>query len=225
MIVVTGASRGIGRAVADRLTNEGIEVLGVARTLFPANFEVRSLSVSSDSATKELCRSLRLRNCKVTGLINCAGLASMNLALMTTPRVVREIIETNLLGTIFMCQALAPLMVRGGGGSIINFSTVAVALALKGESVYVASKGGVEAFSRSFAREVAGHNIRVNCVAPGPIETDLLRGIPDETIQQVVNMQILQSQFETADICDVIQMLLSPLSRSITGQVIHIGGV
>ena len=87
-------------------------------------------------------------------------------------------------------------MLRQKYGSFINFSTIAVALALKGESVYVASKAGVEAFSRSFAREMSDFNIRVNCIAPGPIKTDLLRGITDTQIEKITSQQIIQKKFK-----------------------------
>ena len=78
-------------------------------------------------------------------------------------------------------------MLRQKMGSFINFSTIAVALALKGESVYAASKAGVETFSRTFAREMADFNVRVNCIAPGPIRTDLLKGITDEQIKRITS--------------------------------------
>ena len=87
---------------------------------------------------------------KVTGVINAAGIASMNLALTTPVEVTEKIIKVNLLGTIYCCQLFAPLILRNKKGSIINFSTVAVAIGLKGESVYVASKSGIEGFSRFF---------------------------------------------------------------------------
>ena len=87
-------------------------------------------------------------------------------------------------------------MLRQKYGSFINFSTIAVALALKGESVYVASKAGVEAFSRSFAREMSDFNIRVNCIAPGPIKTDLLRGITDTQIEKITSQQLIQKKFK-----------------------------
>lgn len=225
MIVVTGASRGIGKAIADRLVARGEEVIGVARTIADSEFETLAVDVSSENQVKNLARLLRSRPTAVTALINAAGVASMNLAVLAPAPKVRSVIETNLFGTMFMCQALAPLMIRTGGGSIVNISTIAVSLALQGESAYIASKAGVEAFSRTLARELGGHNITVNCIAPGPISTDLLKGVSREQIVRITDRQIIQRQFSLEEVCDVVEILLDPRSRSITGHVLHVGGV
>lgn len=224
MIVVTGASRGIGRAVAERLIDQGHEVLGVARSSVQANFEILPLDVSEEAQVKDLARSIRSRSSDVTAVINAAGIASMNLALMAPAKSVRTVIDTNLLGTIFVCQKLAPFLIRAGGGSIVNFSTIAVNLALQGESAYVASKSGVEGFSRTLARELGGHGINVNCIAPGPISTDLLKGVSNDQIRRIIDHQILQRQFSLDDVCDVVEVLLDARSQSLTGHVMHIGG-
>ncbi len=116
-------------------------------------------------------------------------------------------------------------MLRQKYGSFINFSTIAVALALKGESVYAASKAGVEAFSRAFAREMADFNVRVNCIAPGPIRTDLLRGITDFQIEKITSQQIIPKQFEKSDVCDLVELLIDERASSLSGQILNIGGV
>jgi len=225
MIVITGASRGIGRALSDRLTNNGIEVFGVSRQA-PHNLS-RSMScdVSSYEEVKNLVKHLKSLGVPITGLINTAGIASMNLALTTPPKVVQEIINTNLLGTIYCCQLIAPLIIRNRGGTIINFSTIAVNLALKGESVYVASKAGVESFSKVFASEMSDFSINVNCISPGPIKTELLAGINESQIASIINQQIITRQFSVEDICDVAEILLDSRAKSLTGQVFNIGGV
>jgi len=225
MIVVTGASRGLGRSISERLASKGYEICGVARTVFPASFELASVDVASEAQVREFARAIRDRGIPVTCLINAAGVAAMNLALMAPPATVRSLVATNLFGTMFMCQSIAPLMIRAGGGSIINFSTIAVSLALAGESAYVASKAGVEAYSRTLARELARHSISVNCIAPGPIDTELLRGVSAEQRSSVVGQQIIQRQFEAQDVCDVVELMIDPRSRSLTGHVLHIGGV
>lgn len=112
-----------------------------------------------------------------------------------------------------------------GGGSVINFSTIAVSLGLKGESIYIASKAGVEGFTRSFAREMADFRINVNCIAPGPIDTGLLRGITSEQIKHVVSHQIIQRQFSVEDIFNVVELLLDPRSSALSGEIFNIGGV
>jgi 3-oxoacyl-[acyl-carrier protein] reductase len=115
-------------------------------------------------------------------------------------------------------------MLRDKEGSIINFSTIAVALGLKGESVYAASKAGVEGFTRSFAREVADFNVNVNCIAPGPINTNLLKGITYFQIKNIVSQQIIPKQFTPDDVSDLVEVLLDQRSRSLSGQVLHVGG-
>ena len=161
---------------------------------------------------------------ELIGLVNAAGIASMNLAVTTPPSMTQKLIQTNLAGTIHCCQLFAPLMIRKKAGSIINFSTIAVTLGLKGESIYAASKAGVEGFSRAFAREMADFDIRVNCIAPGPIKTDLLKGVSDEQIDAIVAQQILPKLFLPDDVADLCEFLLGPQSQSLSGQVLKVGG-
>jgi 3-oxoacyl-[acyl-carrier protein] reductase len=116
-------------------------------------------------------------------------------------------------------------MLRQKHGSLINFSTIAVALSLKGESVYAASKAGVESFSRTFAREMADFNVRVNCIAPGPIRTDLLRGITDSQIEKIISQQVIPKQFQKSDVCDLVELLIDAKAASLSGQVLNVGGV
>lgn len=225
MIIVTGASRGLGRDISERLVSNGLEVLGVSRFPFESSFESSVCDVSVISQVKELAKEIRTSGRKVDGLVNAAGVASMNLTLTTPLETSKRIVETNLLGTIYCSQAIGPLLVRSKGGSVINFSTIAVALALSGEAVYSASKAGVEGFTRAFAREMAGFGVRVNCIAPGPIETDLIRGVSDEQIDEIVSRQILPRKFSPSDVSDLVELLLDPRSSSISGQVLNVGGV
>jgi 3-oxoacyl-[acyl-carrier protein] reductase len=173
---------------------------------------------------KQLVQGLKREKVIVNGLINAAGIASMNLAVTTPAQVSQRLINVNLLGTIFCCQLIAPMMARQNEGSIINFSTIAVPLGLKGESVYVASKSGVEGFSRSFAREMADFNVKVNCIAPGPIDTNLLKGITSSQISQIVARQIIPKQFTPDDVSDLVELLIDPRASSLSGQVLSVGG-
>jgi 3-oxoacyl-[acyl-carrier protein] reductase len=200
-------------------------VLGLSRKAGPADFEIRTLDVREESQIKKLVADLRQSGSEVAGLINSAGIASMNLAVMTPPSTARNIIGTNLLGTIFMCQSFVPMMVRAGGGAVVNFSTIAVSLGLEGEAVYSASKSGVEAYSRTLAREMSGFGVRVNCVAPGPVDTQLTRGVPQSSLDAIVDRQVIRKQFSVEDVCDVVEILMSPKASSVSGQVINIGGV
>jgi 3-oxoacyl-[acyl-carrier protein] reductase len=224
MIVVTGASRGLGKAICERLQARDIEVFGVARDVSALSFPSMACDVSQPAQVKAVAQLLKTGGKAVSGLVNAAGIASMNLALTTPPEASKRIVETNLLGTIYCCQSIAPLIIRNKGGSIVNFSTIAVALGLKGESVYAASKAGVEGFSRAFAREMADFDIIVNCIAPGPIDTELLKGVSAAQIQQIVSRQILTRQFTPDAVCDLVELLFDPRSRSLSGQVLHVGG-
>jgi 3-oxoacyl-[acyl-carrier protein] reductase len=164
------------------------------------------------------------RDANVYALINAAGIASMNLVVTTPPDTVRRIIETNLLGTIFCCQQIAPALIKRGNGRIINFSTLGVPLAIKGEAIYVASKAGVEGFTRVFARELAPHGVTVNAIAPGPIETALIAKVPKEKVAAVVSQQIIPKQGTPQDVWNIVSMLLSAESSMVSGQTLHVGG-
>lgn len=225
MIIVTGASRGIGAAIAQRLLEAGHDILGIARTENDSGIEIRKADVSSFSELKTIAKELQNRKIEVTGLVNAAGIASLNLALLTPPEKVESIIRVNLIGTIFACQAFSPLMIRAKYGSIINFSSIAVSLGLSGEAVYAASKAGVENFSRTFAREMSGHGIRINCISPGPVDTALLKGVTEVQKASVIKNQIIQKKFTPSDICDLTEFLLSGKSASLSGEVLHVGGV
>jgi 3-oxoacyl-[acyl-carrier protein] reductase len=224
MIVVTGASKGLGKAICNRLVEKNIDVFGLARNVDEVPFPSMSCDVSSYESVKAVAQKLKKDGVKVTGLVNAAGIASMNLAVTTPQSVAQKIINTNLLGTIYCCQLISPLMLRNKQGSIINFSTIAVALGLKGESIYAASKAGVEGFTRSFAREMADFNVKVNCIAPGPIDTSLLKGITAEQINKIVSQQIIPKQFKPDAVADLVELLIDSRSDSLSGQVLHVGG-
>ncbi|WP_374583186.1 SDR family oxidoreductase [Pseudoduganella sp.] len=224
MIVVTGASKGLGRAICDRLAASNVPVFGLARNVDGLPFDAMACDVSSYDDVKAVTQHLKKDGRTITGLVNAAGIASMNLAVTTPSSTAQKIINTNLLGTIYCCQLVAPLMLRHKQGSIINFSTIAVALGLKGESIYAASKAGVEGFTRAFAREMADFNVKVNCIAPGPIDTSLLKGITSKQIENIVAQQIIPKQFTKEAVADLVEMLLDPRSHSISGQVLHVGG-
>tara|TARA_B100000780_G_scaffold219618_1_gene158686 strand:- start:103 stop:780 length:678 start_codon:yes stop_codon:yes gene_type:complete len=225
VIIVTGASRGLGQAIAERLIEKGEDVIGLARSVSGISIDAIECDVSEYTSVKNASREIKRMKKPVKAFINAAGVASMNLAVTTDESTVQKLIQTNLVGTIYCCQMFAPIMLRQKHGSFINFSTIAVALSLKGESVYAASKAGVESFSRTFAREMADFNVKVNCIAPGPIRTDLLRGITDTQIEKITSQQVIPKQFQKSDVCDLVELLLDEKAASLSGQVLNIGGV
>lgn len=225
MIIVTGASRGLGQAITERLVQRGEEVVGLARKTSGMNINAIECDVSNYASVKLAAKEVKRMKKTVKAFINAAGVSSMNMAVTTDDSTVQKLIQTNLVGTIYCCQLFAPIMLRQKEGSFINFSTIAVALALKGESIYAASKAGVESFSRTFAREMADFNIRVNCIAPGPIRTDLLRGITNTQIEKITSQQVIPKQFQKSDVCDLVELLIDEKAASLSGQVLSVGGV
>jgi 3-oxoacyl-[acyl-carrier protein] reductase len=222
-LLVTGASRGLGRAIAERAIAAGYEVVGLARSAVEAPFPIHACDVADAVAVKAVASALP-RETPLWGVVNAAGIAAMNLALMTPPATVQRVIATNLMGAIHVSQAFAPALVRAKAGRIIHFSTIAVPLGLAGEAVYVASKAGVEGFSRAFAREVAGFGVTVNCVAPGPIDTDLIAKVPAVAIDRIVRRQVVQRKGTPDDVWNTVAFLLSDEAAMISGQVLAIGG-
>lgn len=225
MIVITGANRGLGLAIAKRLIKNKEKVLGLARSEKKLGFETIKCDVTNFNSVKKVAQNLKKRKKNIKAFINVAGVASMNMAVTTDESTVQKLIQTNLVGTIYCCQLFAPLLIRQKKGCFVNFSTIAVALALKGEAIYAASKAGVEVFSKIFAKEMAGFNIRVNCIAPGPIQTDLLKGLNEKQIDKIVSQQVIPKQFEKSDICDLIEFLIDKKSSSLSGQILNVGGV
>jgi 3-oxoacyl-[acyl-carrier protein] reductase len=225
VIIVTGASRGLGKAITERLIEKGEEVIGLVRSASSITIENIECDVSDYTSIKNASQKVKRLKKPLKAFINAAGVASMNMAVTTDAKTVQKLIQTNLVGTIYCCQLFAPLMFRQKYGSFINFSTIAVALALKGESIYAASKAGVESFTRTFAREVADFNIKVNCIAPGPISTDLLRGISDNQIEKITSQQIIPKKFQKSDVCDLVELLIDKRAASLSGQVFNVGGV
>lgn len=223
MIVISGASRGLGKAIYEDLKNKGQNVIGLSRKE-NKDLNIFQCNVSDYDSIKEAVKNIKKIDNKIFAFINCAGIASMNLALATPKEATNKIVGINLMGTIFTNQIFAPMIIRNGGGRIINFSSLAVHLGIKGESVYIASKAGVESFSRSLARELSPFNITVNCIAPGPIKTDLLRGVTNNQISTIVNQQIIQKICDETDVVNQVNLLLDEKSDKLTGQVISVGG-
>ncbi len=224
-IFVTGASRGIGFHIAQTLQGKGFDVIGLARRKVEGHpFPVHAVDVGQPDVVADFFADFK-KDPQVYGLVNAAGIASMNLLLTTPAATVERIIRTNLIGAINVSREFAKICVRNKRGRIIHFSTIAVPLALPGESIYIASKAGLEAFSRVFAREMALFGVTVNCVAPGPIDTDLIRNVPADNIEEVVQRQLIPKKMGSEEVSEVVVFLLSEQARMISGEVMHVGGV
>ena len=223
MIIISGATRGLGKAIYDNLKPVYKNVVGLSRS-GDKKLGIIKCDISDLESIKSAASKIKKIDRKAYAFINAAGIASMNLALATPENVVKKIINTNLIGTIFSSQVFSPFIIRNGKGRIINFSTIAVKLGVKGEAVYIASKAGVEAYSRTLAKELSPFNITVNCIAPGPIKTDLIRGITDKQIKNITDQQVFNKTMTPNDIVDIVKLLLSEESKHISGQSLAVGG-
>lgn len=228
VMLITGARKGIGRVLAENYAERGWRVIGCSRQesdYLHTHYRHFALDVSNQDAVKSMMTSIRREEGRLDALINNAGVASMNAALLTPLDTVRRLVETNILGTFLFCQEAARLMQKNRFGRMVNFTTVAVPFNLEGEAAYAASKAAVESLTRILAREFANHGITVNAIGPTPIQTDLLRGVPQEKIQSLLERQAIHRMSEPRDIINAIDFFLRAESDFITGQVIYLGGV
>lgn len=226
--LITGARKGIGRFLAERLLARGHRVAGLSRTptdLVHERYLHFEVDVADEAGVQGAVQTLRRRFGRLDHLVNNAGIASMNHSLLTPASTVEKVLRTNVVGAFVAARESAKLMRQGGGGRIVNFSTVAVPLALEGEAAYVASKAAVEALTRTLAREFAPYGIRVNAVGPTPVDTDLIRAVPKDKIDALLARQPLRRLGTFGDVANVVDFFLAPESDFITGQVIYLGGV
>jgi len=227
-IVITGTRKGIGKKLADYYLAEGWQVVGCSRregNIEHANYQHFSLDVSDEDAVIAMARTIKASHGKVDALLNNAGIASMNHALLTPTSTVTRILQTNVVGTFLFCREMAKLMRQNKNGRIINFTTVAHPLNLEGEAIYAASKAAVESLTRILARELAELNITVNAIGPTPIETDLIRGVPKDKMDALLARQALGRKGEVRDVINAVDFYLRKESDFITGQVLYLGGV
>lgn len=225
--VITGARKGIGRRLAEHYLGKGWRVFGCSRS--PAELSCSGYvhvccDVASEYEVRELFATVRREAGRLDALINNAGSAAMNHALLTPASVMESLVRTNYLGTFLCCRDAARLMQKTGG-RIVNLTTVAVALSLEGEAAYAASKGAVETLTRVLAREFAAYGITVNAVGPTPVATDLIAKVPAEKIQRIVERQAIGRMGTCDDVINVMDFFLSPASSFVTGQVLYLGGV
>jgi len=226
--LITGTRKGIGRFLAEHYLARGHLVYGCSRgepdwsadgyTHFIAD-------VADEKQVKGIFADIRRQQGRLDNLINNAGIASMNHSLLTPLSTVRKVLETNVVGCFLFCREAAKLMKKNDYGRIVNFSTVAVPLKLEGEAAYVASKAAVEGLTNVLSREFAGMGVTVNTIGPVPIETDLIRSVPEDKIQDIVKRQTIERLGRFEDVANVADFFLQPESDFITGQHIYLGGL
>ncbi len=234
-VLVTGSSRGIGASTAQHLADLGMRVaVTYGRSKDKAEEVVKSLSgeghmmvpfnVADESSIKEGFEAVTKEFGGLFGLVNNAGITRDQLLLRMKESDFDDVIQTNLRGT-FMCTKLAvKVMMKARTGSIVNITSVIGQVGGSGQANYAASKAGIEAFSKSVAQEVGSRHIRVNCIAPGFIATDMTEELPEETKQKYVSMVPLQAMGEPIDVAHSVAFLLSDKSKYITGQTISVNG-
>src|SRR5436190_19770749 len=228
VFLITVTRKGIGRALVEHYAGSGCHDVGCSRSPFEGelpNYRHYCLDVSDELPVKRMFSEIRKHEDRLDVLINNAGVASMNHSLLTPIGVVNEIMETNFTGTFLFCREAARLMQLQRYGRIVNFATIAVPLKLEGEAVYAASKAAVISLTQILAREFADFGITVNAIGPGPIKTDLIRGVPSEKLDALIQRQAIKRYGEPRDVIQVINFFIQPASDFVTGQVIFLGGI
>jgi 3-oxoacyl-[acyl-carrier protein] reductase len=226
--LITGTRTGIGRYLAEHYLRLGHTVVGCSRR--PADLTADAyrhyeIDVTDEAGVRRVCSEIKRDFGRLDNLINNAGIASMNHSLLTPGSTFQRIMATNTLGTFLFCREAAKVMQRAGVGRIVNFTTVAVPLKLDGEAAYVASKAAVQGLTSVLAREFAPFGVTVNAVGPVPIETDLIRGVPEDKIKALLKRQAIPRFGRFEDVANVVDFFLRPESNFVTGQVLFLGGV
>lgn len=224
-ILITGASRGIGRYIAERATEEGYRVIGFARTFTgEETYETITCDIRDGDQVQEVLARFK-GDKSLYGLVNAAGILNSKLAIKYRNAEINDIFCTNLIGTVHFSRHVVRLLLPLRRGRVVNFSSIASSLALKGDSIYSASKAGLEVFSRALAREVADRGITVNCISPGPIATDMTSSLTDKQWADLIARQIIPRKINIENLWPIVQFLLSKEAEVVTGDIIHVGGV
>jgi 2-hydroxycyclohexanecarboxyl-CoA dehydrogenase len=237
--IVTGGGSGIGRAICLRLAGEGAKVAVADIRLAGAEETARLAGengvmaergdVTDLNDMKRLAADVRERWGRIDVLVNNAGWDKVEPFLQSAPETWEKVMAVNLRGPINCCAAVLPVMVEQGGGSIVSISSDAGRVGSSGEAVYSACKAGIIGFSKTIAREVARHHIRVNVVCPGPTKTALLDEITGgEQGERIIESMVRQVPFrrlgEPEDIAGAVAYFASEDAAFVTGQVLSIDG-
>jgi 3-oxoacyl-[acyl-carrier protein] reductase len=234
--LVTGASRGIGRAIAQALGNAGAIVTGTATTeagaaaiseyLGLANIKGRGavLNVTSAESIEAVCGAIEKEFGAISVLVNNAGITQDNLALRMKDSEWDAVIDTDLKPVYRLSKAVLRGMMKLRRGRIINVTSVVGSMGNPGQINYAAAKAGVAGMARALAREIGSRGITVNCVAPGFIDTDMTKALPDAQRTQLAEQIPLGRLGQPDDVAHAVLFLASPVAGYITGATLHVNG-
>ncbi|WP_285400889.1 3-oxoacyl-ACP reductase FabG [Luteibacter sp. ME-Dv--P-043b] len=232
--LVTGASRGIGAAIADLLAAQGATVFGTATSeagaqaigerLKPHGGHGRVLDVTDPAAIEALVEAIGKETGTVSVLVNNAGITRDQLLMRMKEEDWSAIIDTNLTSVFRTSKAVMRGMMKARKGRIISIASVVGLTGNPGQTNYAAAKAGIIAFSKSLAREIGSRGITVNVVAPGFIDTDMTRALPDEQRAGLLAGIALGHLGDADDIAQAVAFLASPAARYITGETLHVNG-
>ncbi|KAB2917405.1 MAG: SDR family oxidoreductase [Hyphomicrobiaceae bacterium] len=234
--LVTGGASGIGRATVMELARCGATVIcadvdatrgaQLVREAAETRIAIEFLAVDlADAGSARRCAGEALkRHPRIDILVNAAGWNDIQPFVDNPPEYMDRVVAINLGGTLHLTQALLPSMIAAGRGKIVNVSSDAGRVGSSGETTYAAAKGGVIAFTKSLAREVARYSINVNCVCPGPTDTPMLQSRPDKLKEAFIRAIPFRRFAKPQEIADAILFFASPRSDYITGQVLSVSG-
>ena len=232
--LVTGASRGIGAAIADKLASLGATVVGTATSehgaaaigerLAPHGGHGRVLDVTGEGAIEALVEGIAKDIGPVSILVNNAGITRDNLLMRMKDEDWQAILDTNLTSVYRSSKAVMRAMMKARKGRIINIASVIGVTGNAGQANYAAAKAGIIAFSKSLAREVGSRGITVNVVAPGFIETDMTRDLPEEGKAAMLTQIALGRLGKPSDIAAAVAFLAGPAAAYVTGETLHVNG-
>jgi 3-oxoacyl-[acyl-carrier protein] reductase len=234
--LVTGASRGIGKAIALELGQRGATVIGTATSdsgaqaisdyLKAANIKGSGLSldVTKPESVDVVLATINTQYGPISILVNNAGITRDNLLMRMKDQEWDDIIATNLTPVFRLSRACLKAMMKARKGRIITISSVVGLSGNPGQTNYSAAKAGVIGFSKSLAREIGSRNITVNVVAPGFIDTDMTRALPDDQRTALVSQIPLNRLGQAEDIAKAVVFLASPDAGYITGETLHVNG-